>query len=1096
MIKTRKLTNKTCLKLAAVLLFPASLFGGAVLSRHADKAMAEVSYTYSTGHYDDTSYNVENPSFKNGSKPFESGNTLSGWTAIETESTATGMIIDVGAKVESDQEGVENTTFSENKDSYLLDTNPETKDKNDTRILMINSKADSKESKISKKKGYKSSNVTLDANSYFVFSLSAKTMLNGDDFVEASVYLSGLKDKDGKALNLGYEKISPNSWTDYYFFIATGDVAQTVNLEFYLGSRNTESQGVALFDNSQITRYSENEFYDLCLSHGYKGNDSFDIAEGKKVFLIEKLASEKEVVEETKTMNFDFEDSSASVEDNWTFLAQPNGQAKIINYADFAEKTGYSPIGNDLQYQNEQGLVMWTNSSEYSSYVGLRSKDIKIMPHSTYKVSLKLKIAGMEKGTFYLKVTENDYIYEVYPNEVSDDEENSKYYALQSGKTSGYNSNKTDAWTNDYQTVEYYVKGHPLYASSINLELWLGDSSANAVGCVVVDDIVVEEVLDSQMDSSKSLSLTTLSSVSENITNASFNTVTAESENYPLNASSWTATKGDDDNCESGVIYLGNDEVYDEMYSSYDWAGINPKNSDGSDSPANVYMMFNRTNTYQALKSPSFTLSGNEYYKLSFDFYTQLFKSLNTAEIKVEVVDNKGIVLFSQDGISSNDEWSKMDIYFRTTSSKSHSVNLNIYFGDSENTVGGMVYLDNFAFESSNADVFEKALYKTDMTGFYTHLDLEKTDAYQVVENSAYTFEAKSYNSSDENCAFGGIVNGKDNAYGIVNDKDNFLALTTMEASKASLTSKFTLDFAANSYYKLTFSLATLFNDSALAAANDEHDCKYGVTIKLDGYKEIASLVTDGTLKEYTIYFKTGDSATTPTLQFILDSDCEATTGSALLTNLALEQSNSDVYAYVQTQGMYNESVFTSEVKAAEDEDKETENPEEKPETPETPAESVNPWILASSLITGIAIIVAVAALAFRKIKIKKIDKIKNEAYDRRINKNHDIVMAEAQKARDEEVKNLQLAKQTLENEKADLEEKHREYIRIQREKDNGKLSKEVEKAFKQHSAKISTINEKINILKEKINYAVSAEHLIEVERKIIAEKDKTKKSK
>ncbi|MBQ8909365.1 MAG: hypothetical protein IJY90_03670 [Clostridia bacterium] len=1098
MKKTRNI-GKSYLKLASLLMFPCALFGtGAALANHDNVSYAqEASYSYSTGYRENV--DVSNPSFASGSSPYATGASLSGWTSTIGSSKAKGMIIDVGNVVESEEGNVETEAFAKYKNTYLLSANPMAKDKNDTRILMINSKSSSSQSNVQEKQGYKSTSLTLQANSYYVFKVSAKTMLNGDAFAESSIYLSGLVDKDGKKFDLAYEKISPTSWTDYYFFVATGKNTQTVNLELYLGSKNTKSEGVAFFDYTSAYRYSENEFFALCTSHNYKGTDSAEITNGDKIFMVDKLAEEHKSVEDITGYNFDFEDEGALLSDNWTALHR-NGKALIIDYADFATTTGLSNIGNDLSYENDRALVMQTTSNEYSSsYVGLTSKQIQIKPHAAYKVSLKLKVADMTSGSFYLKLVENDYIYDIYTETISDDSSADNYLSLGSGKTSGYTSNVSNNWTNDYQTIDFYVKGHSLYTSYVNLELWLGDQETGAVGCVVIDDINVEMVSDSEIDSANSLTLTS-NTESTSITNASFDAATSANSTleYPLAATSWTAVKGDDYACESGVVYLdgnsysqlGTGSVYDLMYEDkYDWAGINPGNSNSSNKPSNVYMMFNRQNSYQSLQSPSFSLSGSEYYKVSFDYYNQVYRTTNESKFKVEIVDNNGITLFSQSDVQNLENWATMNIYLKANSSTTQNIYVKIYFGEEGSKVGGMLYLDKFNFESSTQEAFESATFTTDTTGFYTKLDLGADATNKVVGSSAYSFAATSMDSNytDSEVAFGGVVSGNNTIYDITNDNDNLLVVTTTAAAKATLTSKFKKEFSANSYYKLTFSLATIFNPEAENAATDEHDCKYGVTVKFDSFEEIVGLTTDGTLKEYTIYFKTGDSSTTPTFEFTLNSDCDNTTGTAILTNLDFTTSDEDTYLFERTQSSFNKTVFASEyVKAEEDE-----QPEETPDNePETEADGSTAWLAASSIITGVAIIVAILGLVLKNVKIKKIEKIKTEVYDRRLNKNHELIMAQAQKLRDEEIENLIAARDCLENEKTELEEAHKQYMRNLRNEKQGKISKDVEKRFKQYTSRTATINEKINIIKEKINYTMSADHLIELERKVVAMQD------
>ena len=64
--------------------------------------------------------------------------------------------------------------------------------------------------------------------------------------------------------------------------------------------------------------------------------------------------------------------------------------------------------------------------------------------------------------------------------------------------------------------------------------------------------------------------------------------------------------------------------------------------------------------------------------------------------------------------------------------------------------------------------------------------------------------------------------------------------------------------------------------------------------------------------------------------------------------------------------------------------------------------------------------------------------------------------------------------------------------MRVQREKDKNKISRTVEKAFKAHTSNIAAFNEKLNIINEKITYTISPEHLLELQRKLVAQEDET----
>lgn len=1093
-MKNTRTSNNKLLKLTAMFAFPCALFGGMLMgSTHTAQAQ-EQSPTY---HYEEkhvTNYTFSEPK---GSAYLE-GSSLSGWSVTEDTKNlpGRGMIIDVGSKIETgDGSEAETSNFAKYKDHFALDTNPGAKD-SDTRILMLNSKENKSQSNRDARKGYSSSSIELNANSYHIIKISAKAMKNGDASVEGSIYLTGIKDKDGKALKLAYEKISPQAWTDYYFLVATGNKAQTVKIECYLGSKTSDSSGVMFFDSSSVYRYSQNQFFDYAFTnYGYTGNDVLT-TEGTKIFAIDALADEKSTLAQISGYNFDFEDTSKSLASNWEPLGQTNGTAKIAYYADFGTDSTLAGIGDNFEYNNSRALVMQCTSQAYDSktqYVGLKSKEFTIEPHACYKVSLDVKVSNMQRGSFYVKVSENGTIYDTYSFIDEDD------VPLSSGKTNGQTDNDTNEWTNNYQTLTYYIKGHSLYYSNVNLELWLGDAQTPATGTAVIDNISVEKVDESAVSSSDLLTLNS-NAPTLNITNGSFDSALASVKDkaYPLSASSWNVAKANDKNCSAGVVYLADNATYDQMYDGYAWAGINPNNN-ADKAPNNVFMMFNSDNSYQTLTSPKISLSGSEYHSISFDYYHQDYRNLRVPSMKVEVVDDNGIVLFSQDGITSLNDWATMKILFKTNSSKSHSATMKIYFGQNETDkmVGGMCYLDNFSTTTSDSNAFKQATYKTDITGFLTHLDFASgANANRITSTSAYTFSATSLDSDYTNAqsAVGGIVNGQNNEFDITNENDNFLAITNISAAKSSLKTNFKLDeFAANSYYKLSFSLATIFNDDALDASTDDHECGYGVSILIDGFEEVAHIVNNGTLQDYEIYFKTSDTASTPTLEFILNSDCAKTVGTALLTNLSLSASDVDKYTAVKGYSSYGQTKFTSDFVVVEEETPEEDTtPDQTPDS-ETTQSNTDWGIIASSLITSVAVIIGVVALAFRSVKLKKIEKVKAEAYDKRVTENHEVIMAKAQKLRDKELETLNLAKATIENEKAELEAVHKEFVKEQRIKDSDKISKDMEKAFKVHAAKQSNLNEKLRILKEKIDYTMSAEHLIELERRVVAEQDEQK---
>ena len=1086
-------TKNKILKLCVAFLFPFTLFGGIA---SINVARAETAIDYLPSYNEEVS--VTNSDFTNGTVASASNN-LNGWTVADDseDSTASGMFVDVGSGSSSEGEG-SNETFNKNQEAYMLQSNPLSIG-NDSRILMINSKQNESNKNVRTIKGYQSNSVTLEANSYYILSVLVKTSSNGDSFpASASIYISGLEDKDGKAIDAGIENIRNTTWQERFIYIATGEKSQTITIDLYLGGKSTLSSGAVFFDEVNLYRHSENSFYEDLYAKKYEGDLLLNGDGGKSAFIVDGLIDKSSLID-TSDYNFDFEevnDSSNTLGDSWSLLSRQNGHARVINIRnmspnDFADLTGYTYIGDDLSYNNSKALALYTKGQD--GYVGVQSKELEIKAHGIYKISFNLKVAEITSGTFYLKVKENDTIYNLYSSVITSDQEDTTkdYLPLQEGQTSGISSNSENNFTNDYQTVEFYIKGHALYDTFVNLEFWLGDSSTSANGCVVIDNVSVEYATNEELASaSNSLSLTTNSS--SNVPNARFDATEFDGDvlEYPVKASNWTTSLEDDAYNKSGVVYLYDQATFNDMYGSDEYRYLGsfpgyPSDAPNVSLPNNVYMMYNSKASYQSITSESYPISENSYYKMTFDYY---IPALTGTTISLEVVDENGIQLFYQDGITGYGSWRTFEVYIHTAETVAHNLQIVINLGEEDGTLSqGLVYIDNVLVSTSSESEFTGAQSnKVDLSDYFLSLGSATND---ITESPAYDFTVSQNDSDNPLIAEGGIISGSDNPFGseFVNDK-NYLVIHTNYESEATLTSKYSLTLSSENYYKLTFDLATIFDEYNFNIENDEdHECKYGVTVSIDGFEPITQIVTAGHLQSYSIYIHSS-SEITPTIAFTLVSDCFKTIGNALITNIDVTTVEEAEYTNASIASTNGETSFVAELSESDaSEDEPDENPDE--ETPATP-EGTSPWLLVSSLIFGLAIIVAIVGFVLRHIKIKKIEKIRKENYDRKLSKNHDVILVEAQKRRDQEVQDLLRAKKMLEEDKVRLEENHKEFMKDNRLNNKGAVTREVEKEIKKYNNDIIKIDEKINIISEKIDAVMSADYLLVLERKIVAEED------
>ncbi len=1088
-------TKNKILKLCVAFLFPFTLFGGIA---SINVARAETAIDYLPSYNEEVS--VTNSDFTNGTVASASDN-LNGWTVTDDseDSTASGMFVDVGSGSSSEGEG-SNETFNKNQEAYMLQSNPLSIG-SDSRILMINSKQNENNKNVRTIKGYQSNSVTLEANSYYILSVLVKTSSNGDDYpASASIYISGLEDKDGNAIDAGIENIKNTTWQEHFIYIATGEQSQTITIDLYLGGKSTLSSGAVFFDEVNLYRHSENSFYEDLYAKNYEGDLLLNEDGGKSAFIVDGLIDKSSLID-TSDYNFDFEednDSSNTLGDSWSLLSRQNGHARVINIRnmspnDFADLTGYTYIGDDLSYNNSKALALYTKGQD--GYVGVQSKELEIKAHGIYKISFNLKVSEITSGTFYLKVKENDTIYNLYSSVITSDQEDTTkdYLPLQEGQTSGISSNSENSFTNDYQTVEFYIKGHALYDTFVNLEFWLGDSSTSANGCVVIDNVSVEYATNEELASaSNSLSLTTNSS--SNVPNARFDATEFDGDvlEYPVKASNWTTSLEDDAYNKSGVVYLYDQATFNDMYGSDEYRYLGsfpgyPSDAPNVSLPNNVYMMYNSKASYQSITSESYPISENSYYKMTFDYY---IPALTGTTISLEVVDENGIQLFYQDGITGYGSWRTFEVYIHTAETVAHNLQIVINLGEEDGTLSqGLVYIDNVLVSTSSESEFTGAQSnKVDLSDYFLSLGSATND---ITESPAYDFTVSQNDSDNPLIAEGGIISGSDNPFGseFVNDK-NYLVIHTNYESEATLTSKYSLTLSSENYYKLTFDLATIFDEYNSNIENDkDHECKYGVTISIDGFEPITQIVTAGELQSYSIYIHSS-SEITPTIAFTLVSDCFKTIGNALITNIDVTTVEEAEYTNASIASTNGETSFVAELSesdSADEENPDEENPDE--ETPTNP-DGTSPWLLISSLIFGLAIIVAIVGFVLRHIKIKKIEKIRKENYDRKLSKNHDIILVEAQKRRDQEVQDLIKAKRMLEEDKVRLEENHKEFMKDNRLNNKGAVTREVEKEIKKYNNDIIKIDEKINIISEKIDTVMSADYLLVLERKIVAEED------
>ena len=1058
---------------------------------------------------------LTNGNFNSSTSTDSLSTSLSGWTGQKPSSSATAGIINVG------------TSFSGSR--YYLEENPLAK-ASDKKILMINSKTSSSGSYQPSQQGYVSSVISLATNSYYCFKVSFKSANFNNDNTFGSIYLTGLVDEDGNNVEAAFKKISSDNWVTYNFFLATGNTSQTVKLGLWLGGseNNNKSSGVVFFDDCHLFQYSENAFwsqYKANANNSYTQEYTIGASTETKEFKTTNLTDLREDNSLDFTgFNFDFENgiytNDAQPVSQWSKTG--NGSARVFNVSSpefFKTQTGYDFVGSNLSCKvNLDGTIALTNNQYVlglwanDGYVKLTSKDIEINTNTIYKITAYYKIASIENGSAYMIVSENNNVLEAY-NLPTD------YYTLATEQRSAaLSTNGSSKFINEYKTVEFYVKGGPLYNSSINLALALGSDEESATGAITFDDITIERASSNDYENaSNKIALGTISG-STTVTNGAFNIVSFDADSTaPYSADNWEVSNSGN-LAFAGVINTSQDEYakYVALYNEYNANGVEdgdnpyvwasfyptaPGNANGSTTTTNNAMMLANINTgTQTLKSSDIELSSNTKAVLSF-----AFKS--TANVNIKVVSSTDIKLYESGNISSG-VWKNYEIYF---SSADSSTTLHIEITLSS-TNAGFAFFDNFEFYTDVSDetFSEKVESATgresdfgvvDMSNNYFNLTTNDiTDDLETSSAAAYTSELVSGNA-DSNLA--GVVKSTkfDNTSALYIDGEDtpvfFFSNQTIGSRR--IQSKYSISLTSG-YYMLSFKVKTNFI-KAESELDEDKTYNYGLTVGLSNFDYVKNIRCDDNYEVYKIYLHPTES-TTSTLYLEFVSDSLDTLGSAVVYDIALSNDSSVETDYEQVSSTIKSDdyalnanrVAIAKVSDAE-ESEETDEDEQDTDNSTATNNNLNWSLIISGVITGLAIILAVVFSVLKNIKIKKIEIKRKESYDRKSSLEINALKKRAEEQQRVEAKEVKTNVDKLQTELDRLEKEHKEKVVALRASDKDKVSKETDKEFRDFAKKRAVIAEKIDSLNKKIEDIKSPEYLLNLERKLYAQDEAEKRT-
>lgn len=232
-------------------------------------------------------------------------------------------------------------------------------------------------------------------------------------------------------------------------------------------------------------------------------------------------------------------------------------------------------------------------------------------------------------------------------------------------------------------------------------------------------------------------------SIRNGVTVTDSNFAYSSSTNYPFAPNSWTKINISS-NLKSGIINLDETSFLNKQ-SDYDLS-FNPSTylSIGDEK---LVLMINSssTTTTSGYESPSFKLSVDSYFIISFWAYTQ-----TTAHGSAKLYDENDNLLTTQD-INSNGSWQEYSIFVQTNSINALNCNLQFLLGDTNDTSIGAVFFDNLTINQVSNDIYTTSISNIENATLTKIVDLQTDRKVSKINNADFENDLTSWEQMLEN---------------------------------------------------------------------------------------------------------------------------------------------------------------------------------------------------------------------------------------------------------------------------------------------------------------------------------------------------------
>ncbi len=919
---------------------------------------------------------------------------------------------------------VNEDTFS--KTNYNLTTNPGrddsiSSDSSDYSIFMFRSTTKGKAE-------LTSSSVTLAKQSFYKISVLVKTMDNGQGSMTAK-----FGEKEANFIDISTTNGTTSVWRTYNFYVATDEfesVSTTLTLRFGSSANiNSKSTGEVFFDNVKITEIGEEDF----------GNVNTSVTASKTDLRRTALTgiNNGNFEEENLTGWVISEDSSTDVLDAKT----TNAINALVATSDDKD------VASTNVKDNKKSLLLYNGTSSTKTITTASDNTFAIKQFGLYKITFLYKVGNISGTGLTVKIYDSN----------EDDAET--YNASQTLSSSSGLSNY-----NGFSLATFYVVGDAKADRNLMMEISLKECT----GWAIIDDIKMFPIVTSEYSSTNAIDYTSKLSKDSNITNGKFDFVTINSQNesngdaYPATPTNWTFVGN---NNQGGIVRL-NPTNFDKDNAifgypdnpNYDNSYFTETSGDAYNLNENVLMVRNTSSEEVLYKSSSVTVSANT---ASSKTYAQISVSVNAKQGKgfIRLVDESGNILGQVENITTSG-WKRYNFYIYNSVTEQ-----KVYLQLGAHAKGNFVFFDNVVTNTSLSD--------TPTTDGKTSIliNLLNNDFTNKTGYTGYEKLTDDYRYSYE------IVEDKDAR---PDASDSYaLKITNSLSTYQTLVSDYTYSLTAEKYYKFSVWVKTNFdseNNSGDYGANFEIvtlDSDKNIVENEENKNKFVNIVS-GTENngwvEYSIYVLAESTQNVKIRLGVGTLDAQVY-GYAYFDDVTVEEIDKADYP---TEGNATTIISTIVEPTTDDDDSTDDN------TDNTESADINVWLLVSSILLVLALILAIIGYAIRRIpKKKKEVKVDKKKYD----KKKDEVDKEAIK------KNLKAQKEeNLAKLNSEINELQQQYDTLKHEYEEKTKDADVvdQKLFASYTKKANKLIQEIDYLKSAITYLNDSANVNAMEKREI----------